>query len=214
METIIFSVFIIRLAHNMNKKFLIGNLALRLQLMVIRLSVNPPKIHKINRLFGVILAFCWQAGILEICGEFVFLEKWKKYPKKRKSSGCFTCFTGVVKQHWDWSIPPTLMYAAACSPKLFSEANRPAPESLQFIFYGEMWAGRANGSLPPWQQNPFRLLYVKPINELFSGRCISPFACRLSTRKKEGINLCTFFSWCTAWFVAHWQPLDIFPMSP
>ena len=56
METIIFSVFIMILAHNLDKKLLIENLALRQQLMVMRRAVKRPKICKRDRLFWVILS--------------------------------------------------------------------------------------------------------------------------------------------------------------
>jgi len=60
MEKIIFSVFIMILAHNLNKKLLVENLALRQQLMVMRLSVKRPKIRKRDRLFWVILSRLWK----------------------------------------------------------------------------------------------------------------------------------------------------------
>jgi hypothetical protein len=60
METIIFSVFIMILAHNLNKRLLIENLALRQQLMVMRLMVKRPKIRKRDRLFWVILSRLWK----------------------------------------------------------------------------------------------------------------------------------------------------------
>jgi len=60
MDTIIFFVFIMILAHNLNKKLLIENLALRQQLMVMRLSIKRPKIRKRDRLFWVILSRLWK----------------------------------------------------------------------------------------------------------------------------------------------------------
>ena len=48
------------LAHNLNKKLFIENLALRQQLMVMRLSVKRPKIRKRDRLFWVILSRLWK----------------------------------------------------------------------------------------------------------------------------------------------------------
>ncbi len=47
-------------AHNLNKKLLIENLALRQQLIVMRLSVKRPKICKRDRLFWVILSRLWK----------------------------------------------------------------------------------------------------------------------------------------------------------
>jgi len=49
MEMIIFSVFIMILVHNLNKKLLIENLALRQQLMIMRLAEKRPKIRKRDR---------------------------------------------------------------------------------------------------------------------------------------------------------------------
>ena len=60
MEIIIFSFFIMIFAHNLNKKLLIENLALRQQLMVMRLTVKRPKIRKRDRLFWVILSHLWK----------------------------------------------------------------------------------------------------------------------------------------------------------
>jgi hypothetical protein len=60
MEAIIFSVFIMILAQNLNKKLIIENLALRQQLMVMRLSVKRPKIRKRDRLFWIILSRLWK----------------------------------------------------------------------------------------------------------------------------------------------------------
>ena len=60
METIIFSVFIMILAHNLNKRLLIENLALRQQLMVMKRAVKRPKIRKRDRLFWVILSRLWK----------------------------------------------------------------------------------------------------------------------------------------------------------
>jgi hypothetical protein len=60
METIIFSVFIMILAHNLDKKLLIENLALRQQLLVMRRAVKRPKIRKRDRLLWVILSRLWK----------------------------------------------------------------------------------------------------------------------------------------------------------